>query len=75
LHKIAPVEPKKLIKALTKIGFKPVRQKGSHVILVNEKGTRVIVPVHPGRDVKPGIVRAIISEVGMERGRFPKLLE
>jgi len=43
--------------------------------MMNEKGTRVVIPVHPGKDVKPGLVRAIIKEAGLKREDFLKLLK
>lgn len=75
MPKISPVSPQKLIKILEKSGFKVIRQKGSHVIMMNDKGTRIVVPVHPGKDVKPGLIRAIIKEAGLSREKFFKLLE
>jgi len=38
-------------------------------------GTRIVVPVHPGKDVKPGLVRKIIAEAGLTREEFFKLLD
>jgi len=38
-----------------------MRQKVSHVIMMNEKGVRVVIPVHPGKNVKPGLIRATIK--------------
>jgi len=64
-----------MIKALEKLGFKIVRQKGSHIIMMDEKRRRVVVPNHPGKDIKPGLVRVIIKEVGISREEFLKLLE
>ena len=43
--------------------------------MMNEKGTRIVVPIHPGKDVKPGLVRAIIKEAGLKRKEFLKLLK
>jgi len=34
LPKITPIDPYKLIRLLGKLGFKPVQQKDSHVIIV-----------------------------------------
>jgi len=75
LPKIKPTAPHKIIKALERAGFKVVRKKGSHVIMINDKGTRIVVPVHPRKDVKPGLVRAIIKETGLSREDFLKLLK
>lgn len=57
------------------IGFRPVRQSGSHVILINENGVKTVIPMHPGRDIKPALVIAIMKEIGLEREEFLKLLE
>jgi predicted RNA binding protein YcfA (HicA-like mRNA interferase family) len=75
LPKISPISPNKLIKILEKESFKVIRQKGAHVILINDKKTRIVVPMHPGRDIKPGLSRAILREAGISRERFLKLLK
>jgi len=75
LPKITPINPYKLIKILGKIGFKPIRQKGSHVILMNEQRVRIVVPVHPGKKLKPGLIRTIVREAGLTREKYFKLLE
>jgi len=43
--------------------------------MMDEKKTRIVVPIHPGREVKPGLVRAIIREAGLTRDEFIKLLK
>ena len=75
MPKITPIDPYKLVKLLGKVGFKPIRQRGSHVILMNEKGVRIVVPVHPGKKIKPGLIRVIITEAGLTREEYFKLLE
>ncbi|MEM2058391.1 MAG: type II toxin-antitoxin system HicA family toxin [Thermoproteota archaeon] len=75
MPKILPLNPHKLVKILQKRGFKTLRQKGSHIIMMNDKGVRIVVPVHPGKEVKPGLVRAIIKEAGLTREEFLKLLK
>ncbi|MEM2971638.1 MAG: type II toxin-antitoxin system HicA family toxin [Candidatus Bathyarchaeia archaeon] len=75
MPKIKPLPTQKIIKALEKTGFKVIRQKGSHIIMMNEKGVRVVIPVHPGKDVKPGLIRATIKEAGLKREEFFKLLK
>lgn len=67
MPKMTPIDPYRLIKLLSKVGFKPTRQRGSHVILINEEGTRIVVPVHPGKELKPGLIRIIIAEAGLSR--------
>jgi len=75
LPKISPISPNKLVKILEKEGFKVIRQKGSHVIMINSRKTRIVIPVHPGKDIKPGLIRAILREAGISREKFLKLLK
>jgi predicted RNA binding protein YcfA (HicA-like mRNA interferase family) len=43
--------------------------------MINDKKTRIVIPVHPGKDIKPGLIRAIIKEAGLNRDDFFKLKE
>ena len=74
MQKIPPVSPKKIIKLLERLGFKVVRQKGSHIIMIDENRRRIVVPNHPGKNIKPSLVRVIIKEVGISRQEFFELL-
>jgi len=75
LPKIPPINSSQLIKILEKEGFHVIRQKGSHVILINQEKTRIIIPMHPGKDIKPGLLRAILREAGINREKFLQLLK
>jgi len=59
LPKIPPINSIQLIKILEQEGFKVIRQK----------------PLHPGKDIKPGLLRAILREAGINREKFLKLKE
>jgi predicted RNA binding protein YcfA (HicA-like mRNA interferase family) len=43
--------------------------------MIDDRKTRIVIPVHPGKDVKPGLIRAIIKEAGLSRDDFFKLLK
>jgi predicted RNA binding protein YcfA (HicA-like mRNA interferase family) len=43
--------------------------------MINDRKTRIVIPVHPGKDVKSGLIRAIIKEAGLNREDFFKLLK
>ena len=61
-----------VVKALAKRGFKPVRQRGSHIIVEDTKGKFTVVP---RRDkIKPGTLMSIIEQAGLTREEFLKLL-
>jgi predicted RNA binding protein YcfA (HicA-like mRNA interferase family) len=55
-----------------KVGFVPVRQSGSHLVLRNKEGKRVTMPRHDplGR----GLLIKIMAEAGITKEDFPKLL-
>ena len=64
-----------VIKALAKAGYSPVRQKGSHVILLKqlEKGKKlVVVPNH--KEVDKGTLLEIIRQSGLTKEDFLKLV-
>ncbi len=60
--KLPRVTADKMIKVLKKKGFQVVRQSGSHMILRNEKGVRVTVPIHAGKILHPKIVKSIMKD-------------
>ncbi len=75
MPRITPIDPYKLIKLLGKLGFKPIRQRGSYVILLNEQNVGMVVPVHPGKKIKPGLIRIILTKARLTGKKYFKLLE
>lgn len=73
--KLRPVEAETVIKALTKIGFQPIRQRGSHLIMKHSDGRTTVIPVHPGEELGRGILKEIIADVRMSKEEFLNLLE
>lgn len=61
-----------IVKALAKAGFQTTRQKGSPIILVKDE---YIVPAPKHREIKRGLLHAIIAEAGLTREEFLKLLK
>jgi predicted RNA binding protein YcfA (HicA-like mRNA interferase family) len=45
---LKPVSARKVIKALSKVGFRVIRRRGSHVVLKHEDGRVTVVPIHAG---------------------------
>jgi predicted RNA binding protein YcfA (HicA-like mRNA interferase family) len=43
--------------------------------MINDRKIRIVIPIHPGKDIKPGLIRAIIKEAGLTREDFFKLQE
>ena len=60
-----------LIKILQKIGFKKIRQEGSHVFLRHPDGRTTVVPNHPGEKIDGGLLNKIIKkDLGLSRDEF-----
>jgi len=73
--KLKPVKAEKVIKALSKLGFQIVRQKGSHVIMKHPDGRVTVIPVHKGEEFGRGILREIIKDAKVSKEEFLKLLK
>jgi predicted RNA binding protein YcfA (HicA-like mRNA interferase family) len=73
--KLRPVKAEILIKALARIGFQPIRQRGSHLIMKHADGRSTVIPVHPGEELGRGILLEIMSDVGLSKKEFLELLE
>ena len=72
--KLPAVKPRKLIRALQKVGFQIDHQVGSHVTLLRQSDhRRVIVPVHT-RDLGVGLLVKIIADAGLTKDEFKELL-
>lgn len=67
--------PAKKVKALTKIGFNVVRQRGSHVIMKHPDGRVTVIPVHSGEEIGRGLLMKIIKDIRITKEEFLKLLE
>ena len=60
--------PGKLVKKLQAlVGLKFVRHGGNHDVYRSASGVKVAIPRHP-RDLGRGLVRKILSEVGLDMG-------
>lgn len=74
-NKLPRLSGKEVIKALSRVGFHPVRQKGSHVILAKETPNgkqSTVVPLH--NEIDKGTLLEIIRQAGLTRDAFIKLL-
>jgi len=53
---------KNLFKVLQKLGFKKIRQEGSHVFFRHLDGRTTLIPNHPGEKVDRGLLNKIIKK-------------
>jgi len=62
-----------IIKALSKIGYRFLRQHSSHIRLVCDRRPKVTVPDYP--TVSHGLLRKILRDAKLSPDEFIKLLE
>lgn len=74
--RLPAVSGKRVVQALTRAGFVVNRIVGSHHVLVypGDPTRTVTIPVHAGRDLKPGTLRSIIRQTGLTVEEFTELL-
>jgi mRNA interferase HicA len=68
-----PYRYRDIEKRLFKLGYKIVRQRGSHVLFSNGL-TTFPLPRHSGRDISPGVERQIIKLLQMSKDEFRRLI-
>ncbi len=71
---LKPQPASKVIKALSKLGFKITRKHGSHVVLKHPDGRLTVVPVHSGEEIGSGLLLKIIKDTGLSKEEFVELL-
>ncbi|MBE7537616.1 MAG: type II toxin-antitoxin system HicA family toxin [Opitutaceae bacterium] len=62
MPKLPHLSGAEIIRALERLGFRQVRQKGSHVIL-KRASTGCVVPLH--RELKVGTLAGILRQAGV----------
>jgi len=74
MQKLPRLSGKEVVKMLGQIGFQPVRQKGSHIILKKETPAgqkAVVVPNH--KEIDRGTLLEIIRQAGLKKEEFLQL--
>ena len=61
--------PRDVERVAMRLGFILSHQKESHRIYRHPNGRRVVIPFHPG-DVKTGLLRGIIEDMGITVERY-----
>jgi predicted RNA binding protein YcfA (HicA-like mRNA interferase family) len=64
------LKPREVAAILERLGFREVRQKGSHCQYRHPDGRGTTVPFHPGRDISPNLLRRIAADVGLRAREF-----
>ena len=71
---IKPLPARKVIRALENIGFRQIRQKGSHLFMRHPDGRTTLIPIHPGEKIGKGMIRKIINDAELTRDEWFELI-
>lgn len=75
MSKLPIVDAQTFEKVLLQLGFKAVRQKGSHVFYRHPDGRYTTLPHHKGKDIGKGLTRQILREIDITPEEFVQFLK
>ena len=62
MTRLVPMSVRKAERLILRLGFRRVRQKGSHAIYEHPDGRAAMLPIHYGEDIGKGLLKKIIEE-------------
>ena len=71
MSKLPVVAARDVIRVAQRLGFEFDRQRGSHAVYLRTSDKRrIVIPVHKGRDLKPGTLRGLIDDMNLSVEEF-----
>lgn len=75
MAKLPLINAIQLSKILKELGFKFIRQKGSHMFFKHPDGRTTVIPLHSGDKIGPGLLGKILKhDIQISREEFEKLI-
>ncbi len=74
MSKLGPARADEVIRVIEKLGFKKIRQSGSHAVFHHPEGKWTTVAIHKGKDIAKGTLQKILKDAGISYEDFKKLL-
>lgn len=75
MSRLPAVTSRKVIRVAEKLGFALDRQRGSHAVYLRASDRRrLVIPIHKGKDLKPGTLRGLIDDMGLSVDEFIAML-
>ena len=72
--KFPMLKARDIIRVLNLLGFKKIRQRGSHIFFKHIDGRTTLVPKHAGEDISKGLIRQILKEIELTPEEFSEYL-
>jgi len=74
VRRLSNIPYRKVRRALVRLGFRELRQRGSHVWFVHPDGRGTSLPHHADEPVGPGLLRQVLHDIHVEPDEFLDLL-
>ena len=68
--KLPMLKARDIIRVLNLLGFKKIRQRGSHIFFKHIDGRTTLIPKHAGEDISKGLIRQILKEIELTPEEF-----
>ena len=65
-----PLKLREVLRALARLGFVKIRQKGSHALFRRPDGRSTVVPIHNEKEIGRGLLAKIIRDCGADAKEF-----
>ncbi len=70
MSRLHPVRPREVIRFLARLGFRQVRQRGSHKFFRHPDGRTATVPEHRGENLGRGVLAKILRDADVKPAEF-----
>ena len=70
MTKLPSLKAREVVNGLQVMGFKKVRQKGSHAIFHHQDCRRAPIPIHPAKTISPYFLSDILKQLEIEEDKF-----
>ncbi len=75
MSRLQIIDAHKMEKLLFYIGFKQIRQKGSHIFYRHDDGRTTTIPHHKGRVLARPLIREILKDVELTIDEYNDMLK
>ena len=72
MTKLPILSGKQVIKSLSRMGFQPIRQRGSHVFMQHPDGRTTLVPIQ--QQIGRVLLKRILNEIDVDTEEFVRHL-
>ena len=75
MPKLPVLKSKELIKILNRMKFYKHHQVGSHAQFKHSDKRRTTIPIHSGKDISTGTLKAILRDIKISTSEFIKFIK